>query len=134
MSERVEFLLSMPNVGSWNGKWSGASRRYAIKRNLTNKYLEKMTLPNSWYHSFGDGWAASVSARIMEPGERFRKSDGFCGYDWMVDNIVWYGRIESCVKPEDHIWMKSHGEEGWERCNRKGCGRSRKIQQSVESK
>ena len=27
----VCFELSMPNVGSWNGKWSGEDRRYIIR-------------------------------------------------------------------------------------------------------
>lgn len=45
----------------------------------------------SWFHSWTDGWRACVTARIMRQGERRPKSAGFCGYDWMVRNIIWYG-------------------------------------------
>jgi hypothetical protein len=34
-----------------------------------------------------------VSCRILLKGERLGKSDGFSGYDWMVDSILDYGKI-----------------------------------------
>lgn len=123
---RVEFRLSMPNVGSWNGRWSGEGKRYTIKRNLTAKQVRELGLPTSWYYSFGDGWGASVSASVMESGERFKKSNGFCGYDWMVENILYYNRIEACPNQTDHNWRQA--EAGWERCSKYGCSRSRKVE------
>jgi hypothetical protein len=47
-------------------------------------------------YDFGDGWAASVSARFVtaEEARALRKrSMGFCGYDWMVAEILTEGRI-----------------------------------------
>lgn len=91
---RVEFSLSMPSHRSW----SGNNKRYLKRRNLTDKYAAKLGLDKqkqkSWYHHFGDGWSACVNARVMNAGERGEKSAGFCGYDWMVDNIIWYGQTE----------------------------------------
>ena len=91
---RIEFKLSMPNVASWNGKWSGEGRNYVRYRNLTDKKLAELDLiekgHNSWYHGWSDGWGASVSARVMEKGEKKQKSVGFAGYDWMIDNILIY--------------------------------------------
>lgn len=98
--KRVEFRLSMPSRGSWNGAWSGSERRFAIVRSMTDKAAAKLLdgrERNSWYHRWSDGWGASVSARIVAPGERLPKSDGFAGYDWMVANILAYGSTE---KPE----------------------------------
>jgi hypothetical protein len=51
---------------------------------------------NSWYYNFGDGWGASVSVVKVLAGEknkRERISKGFSGYDWMIDEILKYGRI-----------------------------------------
>lgn len=28
----IQFTLSMPNVGSWNGKWSGRENLYAVRK------------------------------------------------------------------------------------------------------
>jgi hypothetical protein len=92
--KRIEFRLSMPNRGSWNGEWSGAGRNYSIVRNLTDAKAEALLGPAgaaSWCHCWTDGWTASVSARVVPKGERLRKSDGFSGYDWMVRNILDHG-------------------------------------------
>ena len=91
MEKRVEFRLSMPSVGSWNGRWSGADKNYVIIKRLGKKKLEFLGLDSnkqtSWHYNFGDGWTAMVTARILEKGERI-KSNGFCGYDWMVRSIM----------------------------------------------
>lgn len=91
---RVEFRLSMPSRGSWNGGWSGADRNYAIVRSLTTAQLDALMEgepKRSWFHRWDDGWCAQITARVMSPGERVKKSDGFSGYDWMVANILAYG-------------------------------------------
>lgn len=97
--KRVMFRLSMPSVGSWNGKWTGAGRRYFIVKNMPDKFVGKLLdgkTDRSWHHTWGDGWAACVTASIIEKGVRIGKSDGFCGYEWMVGNIMTYG---STTKP-----------------------------------
>ena len=91
---RVEFRLTMPNKGSWNGKWSGDDRNYTIVKTLPEKRVRELDLsedtPQSWHYSWDDGWGANITARIMAKGERAKKSDGFCGYEWMVRNIILY--------------------------------------------
>ena len=101
MKQRVLFTLSMPNCNSWNGKWSGEGRNYTIQKSFSQKTIDKL-FPDGkdtvyWHYNFTDGWSAGITARIMDKGERAKKSDGFCSYSWMVDNIIFYGQIE---KPE----------------------------------
>lgn len=90
---RVEFRLGMPNVGSWNGRWSGDGKNYVIVRSLREDRIRELEIPRTWFHRWEDGWCASVAARVMDPGERRQKSDGFHGYDWMVASIVRCGEI-----------------------------------------
>lgn len=92
----IAFVLSMPNVGSWNGKWSGSEKLYAIVKNIRSKKLaEKIIAEESFYHNFGDGWGASVSVKQVDTktaAKIRRKTQGFCGYDWMVTSII--GNLE----------------------------------------
>ena len=97
------FKLSMPGVNSWNNQWSGQGKLYAIVKNMgSSKKAEekaaKLVEARSFYYNFGDGWAASISVERVDPVEasRLRKrSQGFCGYDWMVGSILTYGEILS---------------------------------------
>ena len=98
----VSFTLSMPNVGSWNGKWSGEDAIYVkvINFGRSKKSLDnaKAIVDKCYYHySFGDGWAAGVKAKDITASEARSlraKTQGFCGYDWMVDSIKAVGRID----------------------------------------
>jgi hypothetical protein len=120
----MEFRLSMPVVNSWNGRWSGEDRRYAVIRNLGVRDVGVIGDTRSWTYAFGDGWVARVEAREMQPGERAKKSDGFCGYDWMIDNILrWNTAACQC----DFRPLKSHtyGEGEWSRC--RYCGTARRT-------
>lgn len=90
------FELSMPNVGSWNGKWSGASRYYAVTRTVPTEPGLRVLSRNLYHYSWGDGWGANVKVRRVTSAEaRFirKRSDGFCGYEWMVDSIITHGKI-----------------------------------------
>jgi len=49
----------------------------------------------SWSYDFGDGWRALVSGTLLKKGERVKKSDGFYGYDWMVDSIIFHNEIRT---------------------------------------
>jgi len=102
----VSFELTMPNVGSWNGKWTGEGQKYYIVKSVTDKYfktnIEKLLdgdkLYNSWYYNFGDGWGASVRMELIDATiarHRRKISKGFCGYDWMVDSIIKRGKIST---------------------------------------
>ena len=95
------FELSMPGVSSWNGKWSGEDDYYAIVKTLrnTNKNQEivERVLKNNYYtYRWSDGWCAAVEVKQVNSIEARRarkKSKGFCGYNWMVDSIIRYGKI-----------------------------------------
>lgn len=89
----------MPGCPSWNGRWSGEGQNYFIVHDLSDDDLARLfeLAPGSfdltkcrriWTHRWSDGWAAQVSARVMSADEDMSKSDGFNGYDWMVDNIL----------------------------------------------
>jgi hypothetical protein len=99
----LSFELTMPNVGSWNGKWAGADKKYYIIKSVNDKYFKSdvQKLLNektrqSWYYNFGDGWGANVEMQIIDAKEakiRCKNSKGFAGYDWMIDSILKHGKI-----------------------------------------
>lgn len=90
----IIFELTMPNCGSWNGKWSGEERLYVKSRR--NNQVPKNVIGKNFYYRWDDGWTACVSVRKVDCREEqkiMRKSSGFCGYDWMIDSIINYGKI-----------------------------------------
>lgn len=94
----ISFELTMPNRNTWNGKWSGDGDRFFIIKTLKKSQLSFMEGKNSksFYYNFGDGWGANVKAETVDSreGRKRRKiSKWFCGYDWMVDEIIKHGRI-----------------------------------------
>ena len=57
-----------------------------------NKILEHKSYDYRW----SDGWSASISVRKVEGAESRsieRRSQGFCGYEWMIDSIRKHGKI-----------------------------------------
>lgn len=96
----ISFELTMPNVGSWNGKWTGQPDKHFLVKNLRNNESDKIPLKDgmaSFYYNFGDGWGANVTAEVVdgiEAAKRRKASKGFCGYDWMVNEIIQFGRIK----------------------------------------
>ncbi len=99
------FQLTMPGVGSWNGKWSGVDNFYGKVKNIgRSKEAEakgQSLLSNSPYsYSWSDGWRASIQVIRLDAKEAARlrrvirkRDNGFCGYDWMVDSLLHYGDI-----------------------------------------
>lgn len=97
----------MPNRASWNGRWSGEGTLYAKVVNFSNskagkEKAAKILSHGSYYHRWDDGWGASVAVREVDGKESAsikRRSKGFCGYDWMIENICDH---QSCYdkKPE----------------------------------
>jgi hypothetical protein len=86
----------MPSRGSWNGAWSGEGQNCTICKSLREiRVKELVAQGSSWTYNFGDGWFARVDMRVPVPGERRKKSDGFSGYDWMVESILLHGRIKT---------------------------------------
>lgn len=114
----ISFELTMPNVGSWNGKWTGADRKYYVIRKFDNKIADKLmenakSYPiyggafirtqigvsqpmKSYYYNFGDGWGANVILELIDAKEgnkRKKLSSGFQGYEWMIDSIISHDEI-----------------------------------------
>ncbi len=87
--KRLIFELSMPSNNSWNGKWSGEDKKYTIAKTVTEK--KYASLDKSYYHNFGDGWSACVTVR--EAKLREKATNKFCGYNWMIDDIMYKGKI-----------------------------------------
>ena len=118
---KLAFTLSMPGNNSWNGRWSGEGNLYVkvIDVGASKKAAEKYTpmLGQSFGYSFGDGWYASVAVRQVDSGEarKLKKaSRGFCGYDWMIDEIRYEGRIRTLAerKPSAAPLGKDAGAKG----------------------
>ena len=101
----LSFTLSMPNNNSWNGKWSGENNFYAKVINFgrtkkATKEAEEILENGYYYYNFGDGWGAGVTVKEVnakEAAQIRRKSQGFCGYDWMIDSIREFGEILNTV-------------------------------------
>lgn len=89
---RVAFTLTMPSRRTWNSAWSGDGKNYTIVREVGDTFAAEID-GRSWSYSWNDGWRASVIAHIVPIGASLAKSDGFCGYDWMVDSVIRYGKI-----------------------------------------
>lgn len=97
MTKRIAFQLSMPGRASWDGKWSGESRLYVVVQSFRDEAKANTILAGGPYsYRWPDGWAARVSVKEVTPVEAralLKRSDGFCGYGWMVERIISHGRI-----------------------------------------
>lgn len=92
----LAFLLSMPHAASWNGKWNGEGKCYAIVRKFKDETGQRLCNAEPYFYRWPDGWCAKVHVYQASPAEarRLRRvKEGFCGYDWMVDSIVLRGKI-----------------------------------------
>ena len=89
---RIEFKLTMPNRGSWDGKWSGEDRNYTLMQELEDDHASQID-GQSWSYNWPDGWRAEISARVVPAAETLKLSLSFHGYDWMVASILRYGKI-----------------------------------------
>jgi hypothetical protein len=90
----LSFELSMPNVGSWNGKWTGQGNLYARTRRYMGKdeikHAKKILEAGPFFYNFGDGWTARITVRKVDSNASRkinRRTRGFYGYDWMIDSI-----------------------------------------------
>lgn len=94
----IAYHLSMPGVASWNGKWSGEDRLWVICRPMRGAARLSSIIEGQPYHyDFGDGWRAMVRCEHVTGDvarKLRRKSAGFAGYEWMIDEIQTYGRIK----------------------------------------
>jgi len=95
----LSFEITMPNVGSWNGKWTGKENLHFAFRNMPKKEAKKFMAgkeAENFYYNFGDGWGANVKMKPIDAITKAkiqRKNSGFLGYDWMIDSIFKHGKI-----------------------------------------
>lgn len=90
----IVFELTMPHVGSWNGKWTGEGQQYI--RTMDERKVPEECWGKNFHYRWEDGWGACVSVTRMPANEARkleRHSAGFCGYDWMIKSIVTKGYI-----------------------------------------
>lgn len=104
----ILYTLSMPNCGSWNGRWTGEGNLYCMIKQYpkSSDVPKKVLLKQNYYYNFGDGWGANVACSKISGKEitRYRKaSKGFCSYDWMVKEIEQFGRIKSLAERKQEI-------------------------------
>lgn len=92
----IAFNLTMPGRSSWNGQWSGEGQLYCVIRNVPNKRAAEILARRSYGYRWSDGWAARINVSQVDASAARRlrkKSQGFCGYDWMIDCIIRDGCI-----------------------------------------
>ena len=89
---KLQFELTMPNNNSWNGVDTGNTGGHFIYRDVDKRKADEL-IDKSFYYNFDDGWGANVAISK----HRKQKSNGFRGYDWMVDEIIEFGKI-FCVQ------------------------------------
>jgi len=94
----LAFELSMPSNNAWNGRWTGEGTCYAIVRSFRTGWptVDGKSIPSYAHYAFGDGWAAAVTVREVDRIEAAKLrllSQGFCGYDWMVESLIRTGAI-----------------------------------------
>jgi hypothetical protein len=92
----VAFILTMPGAASWNGQWSGRGRLYARVLRISQRRADEIVGAHGY--GWNDGWRANVEVRIVDAAESRRlnkNTQGFCGYDWMINSIIEIGHIKA---------------------------------------
>lgn len=95
----LSFELTFPNVGSWDGKFTGAKNLHFKFVNLPKNHAEQMINNQDsqiFLYDFGDGWTAKITVRKSNSKEKqkiLRRNAGFMGYDWMVKSIIKHNKI-----------------------------------------
>lgn len=98
---KIAFILSMPGAASWDGRWSGEGRLFARIHTLPNTRAgkesgQRIIAGSPYYYTWSDGWTACIEARrvdALDARKLLQKSQGFCGYDWMIESILSHGKI-----------------------------------------
>ncbi len=89
----ISFTLTMPRNNSWNGRWSGDEKLFAVVKKLP-KTKESELDGQRFGYAWNDGWAANIDCQLVtgtEAAKIRKKSQGFCGYEWMINNIISHG-------------------------------------------
>jgi hypothetical protein len=102
----------MPNVGSWNGKFTGEGhlncivKSYPVDSPIPKKVL---SMKHGYRYDFGDGWSVNIKATEITGKEKpkyKKESKGFYGYEWMVKEIEEFGRIRTVTERRQEEVLK----------------------------
>lgn len=89
------FTLTMPGIGSWNGKWTGEGLLHCSIRSLKRKKELELDGKDFLYR-WDDGWIAKINVKkvySVEAKKLKKQSKGFLGYEWMIDSIIEHNKI-----------------------------------------
>ena len=78
------FEYGHSKINTWNGHWTGEGKVFAKEVFLT------------FTHDFGDGWVAKITMTVgakKDFEEIMKRSEGFLGYEWIIDSILKHGKI-----------------------------------------
>ena len=106
----LAFRLNMPGVNSWNGRWSGEGRDHVkvvtFRGKAGNAKGQQILSHGSYHYDFGDGWRARIDVEKIDSARAARIRRGqptFCGYCWMVDSILQFGKILSTHQQKEQV-------------------------------
>ena len=97
----LSFEITFPNVGSWNGVFTGAKNLHFAFKIVTKQEGESLMQNNEYrnfYYNFGDGWGCNVKMTIISASDKRKiekRNMGFMGYNWMIDSIIKHDKIIS---------------------------------------
>ena len=92
----IAFILSMPNIGRWEGSENLYVRTHSFTTKKEKEKVRELLKTGYFHYNFGDGWAVGVSldeVNAQEASKLRKASNGFCGYEWMIDSIIDHGYI-----------------------------------------
>ena len=102
----ISFEYHTTQIGSWDKKWSGSGKVFAKLKTISKEQKEKLEKmgfaiqkgkSHSFHYDFQDGWACNVTMTVGTKKEFqsiMRQSQGFLGYDWMIQDILENGQID----------------------------------------
>lgn len=99
------FEYGHSKINTWNGRWAGEDKIFAKEVFLSTSKRERLSelgfdlrrgAKKSFTHDFGDGWVAEITMTVgakKDFKEVMKHSEGFMGYEWIIDSILKHGKI-----------------------------------------
>ena len=109
----IVYILTMPNVGSWNGKFTGEGHlNCSVRSYIKDSPIPKkvLSMKYGYHYDFGDGWSVNIKATQIKGNQKakYKKaSKGFYGYEWMIKEIEEFGRIKTRVERDQEERLKN---------------------------
>lgn len=99
------FEYGHSKINTWNGRWAGEDNVFAKEVFLSTSKRERLKelgfdlrrgAKKTFTHDFGDGWVAKITMTVgakKDFEEIMKHSEGFMGYEWIIDSILKHGKI-----------------------------------------